>query len=172
MAGSGKSEVAKVFMRRGCSKVRFGDITDREIARRGLTVNEANERMVRQELRQEHGMAAYAKLIMPDIQKYLGESDVVADGLYSWEEYRLFKDMFGPAFRVVAVWSAPETRYARLARRTIRPLTREEAVSRDIAEIENVNKGGPIAMAEFTLINESTMDELESQADKVVSLLR
>ncbi len=36
MAGSGKSEVAKVFENSGFVKVRFGDITDEEISRRGL----------------------------------------------------------------------------------------------------------------------------------------
>ena len=80
------------------------------------------------------------------------------DGLYSWEEYTFLKEYYGEKFIVVAVWASPETRYARLADREKRGLTREEATSRDKAEIENVNKGGPIAMADITILNEFSMD--------------
>ena len=36
MAGSGKSEVANIFEENGFKRVRFGDITDDEVRRRGL----------------------------------------------------------------------------------------------------------------------------------------
>jgi dephospho-CoA kinase len=171
MAGSGKSEVARVFEDNGFKKVRFGDITDEEIKKRGLKLNEENERLVRQQLRQEHGMAAYAKLNLPKIDALLKQSNVVVDGLYSWEEYTLLKNRYGNDFRIVAVWASPDTRYARLATRRVRPLTAEEAASRDVAELENTNKGGPIAMAEFTIINESSLKDLEKETEKVLSAL-
>ena len=53
--------------------------------------------------------------------------------------------------------------------RADRGLTAEDAASRDKAEIENVNKGGPIAMADFTIINESFLDDLEEAAKNVIS---
>jgi len=172
MAGSGKSEVARVFEGAGFTRVRFGDITDEEVRRRGLELNEKNERLVRQDLRTEHGMAAYAKLSLPKIDCILESGSVVVDGLYSWEEYILMKDRYGGRFVVVAVWASPETRHMRLAKRPIRPLTREEAASRDVAEIQNLNKGGPIAMADFTILNESSMETLEREARKVVASLK
>lgn len=171
MAGSGKSEVAKVFEKSGFAKVRFGDITDEEVRRRGLELNEQNERLVRQELRAEHGMAAYAKLSLPKIDALLQTGNAVVDGLYSWEEYLLMKERYGSRFAVVAVWASPGTRHQRLARRPVRPLTPEEAASRDIAEIENLNKGGPIAMADFTIINESSLNDLERETRKVLAAL-
>ncbi len=172
MAGSGKSEVARVFERDGFAMVRFGDITDEQIKKRGLELNEENERHVRQQLRDEHGMAAYAKLNLPRIDAALKSLNVVVDGLYSWEEYTLLKSRYGDGFHLVAVWASPRTRYARLARRRIRPLTVEEAVSRDIAEIENTNKGGPIAMADFTIINEWSLQDLERETSRVLTALR
>lgn len=172
MAGSGKSEVAKVFERNGFKKIRFGDITDEEIKRRGLELNEENERYVRQQLRKEHGMSAYAKLNLPKIDALLKSSDVVVDGLYSWEEYTLLKSRYSDNFHVVAVWALPKMRYDRLAKRSIRPLTVEEAASRDIAEVENTNKGGPIAMADFTIINQSSLEDLERETKRVISALR
>ena len=172
MAGSGKSEIAEVFERNGFKKIRFGDITDEEIKKRGLELNEGNERHVRQRLRKEHGMAAYAKLNLPKIDALLKSADVVVDGLYSWEEYTLLKSRYNDNFHVVAVWASPKTRYGRLAKRLIRPLKPEEAVSRDVAEVENTNKGGPIAMADFTIMNESSLGDLEKETEKVVSALR
>ena len=172
MAGSGKSEVAKIFENNGFVKVRFGDITDREIRERGLELNEENERYVRQQLRKDHGMSAYAKLTLSKIDRLLKSVDVVVDGLYSWEEYTLLKNRYGDNFTVVAVWASPETRYERLAKRPVRPLTVEEGVSRDIAEIEDTNKGGPIAMADFIIINGSSLKALERETKRVLAALK
>jgi dephospho-CoA kinase len=73
---------------------------------------------------------------------------------------------------VVAVWASPGTRYERLGQRPVRPLTAKEAASRDVAELENTNKGGPIAMADFTIINETSLKGLEKETEKVLSALR
>ena len=172
MPGSGKSEVARLFEENGFSRVRFGDITDEEVRRRGLEVNEENERYIRELLRQEQGMAAYARLNLPTIDSALKNSNVVIDGLYSWEEYIFLREHYGEDFCVVAVWSSPKTRYARLRRRLNRRLAGEEGASRDKAEIENINKGGPIAMADFTIINESSLDDLRKEAKMIISRLR
>lgn len=172
MAGSGKSEVAAVFEKRGYAKVRFGDITSEEIKKGGLDTNERNERNIRQQLREEHGMAAYARLSIPKIDDLLKSSNVVIDGLYSWEEYTLLKDHYSDTLIVIAVWSSPATRYKRLASRPVRPLTLEEAVSRDNAEIENINKGGPIAMADITIINEHSIKNLEAETRIIIGLLK
>ncbi len=172
MTGSGKSEVASVFEENGFARIRFGDVTDEEIKQRGLELNEENERYIRELLRQEHGMSAYARLNLPRIDSALEHSDVVVDGLYSWEEYTYLKGYYKEDFCVVAVWASPQTRYARLTSRANRGLTVEEAVSRDKAEVENINKGGPIAMADFTIINESSLENLRQEAKRIVSGLR
>ncbi|HAV10248.1 MAG TPA: dephospho-CoA kinase [Dehalococcoidia bacterium] len=168
MAGSGKSEVTRVFKEHGYTKIRFGDLTDEEIKKRGLDINEANERSIRQELRNTHGMAAYAILNMPRIETLLKSSDVVIDGLYSWEEYTALKSRYGGNIHILAVWASPRTRYERLRHRQIRPLTKEEAAGRDKAEIENINKGGPIAMADFTILNDTDLKELRTATEKVI----
>jgi len=172
MAGAGKSEVAKVFEEHGFKKVRFGDITDEELKKKGLEQNAENEHYVRQQLRKKHGMAAYAKLNLPRIDSSLKSSDVVVDGLYSWEEYILLKERYDRRFITVAVWASPATRHARLARRAERTLTLEEAASRDKSEIENINKGGPIAMADFTIVNEDSLEELRRETKRVLSALK
>lgn len=171
-AGAGKSEVSRAFESNSFTRIRFGDVTDEEIKKRGLVLNEENERYIRELLRQEHGMSAYARLNLPRIDSALKRTDVVIDGLYSWEEYTFLKDHYGDNFYVVAVWASPRTRYARLSHRSDRALTPEEAASRDRAEIEKTNKGGPIAMADFTIINESSVVDLRNEAERIISKLR
>jgi dephospho-CoA kinase len=172
MTGSGKSEAAAEFEKNGFVRIRFGDITDEEVKKRGLPLTEENERKVREALRREHGMAAYAVLNKPKIDDALEKSDVVVDGLYSWEEYIYLKESYGDRLVVVAVWASPEVRYARLSKREKRGLTREQAASRDKAEIENVNKGGPIAMADITILNEFSLDATREVLAQIIAGLK
>ena len=69
MTGSGKSEVAKVFAENNFTRIRFGDVTDEELKKRELPLNEENERYIRELLRKSYGMAAYAKLNLPKIDE-------------------------------------------------------------------------------------------------------
>jgi dephospho-CoA kinase len=172
MVGSGKSEVARLFKDKGFTVVRFGEITDDALKKQGLPLNEENERRVRERIRQEHGMAAYAELSVPRIDAALETSSVVVDGLYSWEEYVFLKEYYGDRLILLAVWTSPQERYARLSRRKIRPLTPAEAASRDRAEIENINKGGPICMADFTILNSGSVEDLKKQVERIVAWIK
>ncbi|RJO62402.1 MAG: dephospho-CoA kinase [Dehalococcoidia bacterium] len=169
MAGAGKSEVSRIFESKGFARIRFGDATDEELKKQGLTITEENERRMRESLRQRYGMQAYAMLNLSKIDLAVKTTPVVVDGLYSWEEYTFLSNYYHQNFRVVAVWASPATRYARLSQRPVRPLTLKEAYSRDESEIVNLNKGGPIAMADFTIINESSLKDLEKETKKTIS---
>lgn len=169
MTGSGKSEVAAIFRAKGFTPVRFGDITDEEVKKLGLPLTEENERPVRERLRKEHGMDAYARLSVPRIDAARKKSHVVLDGLYSWEEYLYLKEYYGKDFIDVAVWTSPQKRYSRLGRRQVRQLTPEAAAGRDRAEIENLNKGGPIIMADYTVLNETSMTDLKQQVERIIA---
>lgn len=171
MPGSGKSDVATMFRDKGFTYVRFGDITDEEVKKQGLELNEKNERQTRESLRKQYGMDAYARLSLPRIDAALKTSNVVVDGLYSWEEYTFLKEHYGEDFIVVAVWSSPKARYTRLGGRKIRPLAQQEAAGRDRAEIENLNKGGPIALANYTVLNDSSLADLKQQVERIIDKL-
>ena len=167
LCGAGKSEAAHYFLNNGYERVYFGGLTMEELKKRGLPVNEANERKIREELRASYGMGAYAVLSLPKIEALLQQSkDVLIDGLYSWSEYKILKQKF-PSLILVAIYTAPEIRYSRLEQRKERPLTREEAMSRDVAEIENLEKAGPIAKADYTVINNGSINDLLTRIQEI-----
>ncbi len=160
MPGAGKSDAAAFFGQRTIPVLRFGDQTDIGLKELGLPRNEANERMYREKLRRELGMAAMAIKIEPRILDAAKTHPlIVLDGLYSWEEYKYLIEKF-PDLHLLCIYASPGTRYGRLAQRPVRPLTSEEARSRDYAEIENLNKGGPIAIADTVIVNEGSKTDL------------
>ncbi len=170
MAGSGKTTAAEFFKKKGAEVIHFGDITQELLEERGLEVNEKNERMIRESVRREHGMDAYAKLNKRKIDNALERGHlVVIDGLYSWEEYLYLRNIYQHRMVVLHIFASPSTRYSRLSRRDNRPLNEEEAWTRDKTEIENLNKAGPIAMADYTIVNEGSMDELYRRLEEFSS---
>lgn len=173
MTGSGKSTAAEGLIERGWTFIRFGQVTIDKLKEAGLEINPDNEKTVREGLRKDYGMGAFATLSLPAVKEGTLTGSVVIDGLYSWSEYKILKDAFGDTLYVIAVYASPKTRYARLEKRLNdaandpdfrnRPLTAEQAHKRDHAEIENIEKGGPIVMADFTVVNESTAESLTTQ---------
>lgn len=166
MSGSGKTEAVKFFENNGYKKVYFGEVVIEEVKRRGLEINEHNERNVREDLRKEFGMGVMALKSIDKIAGLFKKSNVVIESLYSWEEFKIIERKFGDAFKLLCIYTSKELRYKRLGERAIRPLTPIEAVSRDCAEIENVDKGGPIAFADYTVINDGKLDELRENLKK------
>ena len=173
MAGSGKSESSAYFSRKRIPILRFGDETDIGLKRLGQTLNEKNERAYREKLRQELGMAAYAIKIKPRILQLIKTKHpkvVVLDGLYSWEEFIYLKKYF-PNLILLGIYTRPEVRYRRLATRKIRHFTRQAARDRDIAEIVNSNKGGPIAFCDYMIINHFSFPKLYQELDRFLKAL-
>ena len=168
MCGAGKSEAVKVFINHGYKRIYFGDVVMEELKKKSLDVNEYNERMIRESLRKEFGMGAMAIKSLDKIRDAYEKGNVVIESLYSWDEYKIIRDEFSDAFKLVTIFTHKSLRYKRLAERLVRPLTEAEATSRDISEIENLDKGGPIAFTDFLVINDGTLNELESNLIKIL----
>ena len=166
MCGSGKSEAVKFFKGHSYKRVYFGGVVLDEMKRLGLEVNEANERMTREKLRKEFGMGAMAVKSLGKIEELYKTGSVVIESLYSWDEYKIVKDKFGESFKLLTVYTTKSLRYERLAKRPVRPLTEEEARSRDYSEIEKLDKGGPIAFTDYLVVNDLTLEELNKQLEK------
>jgi dephospho-CoA kinase len=116
-------------------------------------------------------MEAYARLSLPGIMDTLATSPTIIDGLYSWSEYRFLREHLGDRMKAVAIITTRSMRYDRLSRRPERPLSAEEAERRDYAEIENVEKGGPIAIADYTILNDGSIEDLFRSMDGLLSTI-
>lgn len=173
MPGAGKSVCVDHLTAKGLPRCYFGGITIDEVKARGLEVNEANERFVREDIRAKEGKGAYAVRILTQVEEYFqkGHKHVVVDGLYSWTEYKIFKDSLEDNAIIIAIVAPREVRHARLAKRPVRPLTEEEATERDYAEIEKLEKGGPIANADYFIANETGPQDLIHKLDHLLEKL-
>ena len=170
MPGAGKSVCVDYMKDRGYPNVYFGGITMDEVKRRGMDVNEASEKFVREDIRAKEGKGAYAVRIIKQIEELFeqGKKCVVVDGLYSWTEYKIFKESFGDNAYIIAIVTPRATRHERLSNRPVRPLSSADASARDYAEIENLEKGGPIANADYYLANEKNVEELQADLQRVL----
>ncbi len=178
LCGAGKSVVSDFLVnQKQYQFLRFGQITLDEVKRRGLEPNEALEREIREGFRKKYGMAAFAILNLPKLDELIEKGNVVGDGLYSFEEYKVLKEHFGDKMSVIAVYSPPKLRYQRISERVMtaddkdlrnRSLTIEEAKKRDLAELENLNKGATIAMADYTIVNTRDKNYLLNQLNEII----
>lgn len=175
MCGAGKSEVVDYLQKKlKCPKIYFGDATFDRMKKDGLELNYENERATREKIRSELGMGAYAKLALPKIKKALKNNAIVlAESLYSWDEYKIMKQEFSDSFRVIAVYASPDTRFQRLKqRKKERPIKNyKEFKTRDYSEIEGTDKGGPIAIADWTIINEGSLNNLHKSINDIINKL-
>lgn len=171
MAGAGKSACVEYLKGKGLPSAYFGGITLDEIKNRGMEINPASEKFVREDIRVKEGKGAYAVRIIKQVEELFEKNNkyVVVDGLYSWTEYKIFKDSFGENAIIIAVVAPEKVRHQRLFARESRPLTEEQARARDYAEIENLEKGGPIANADYYLANAKNVKELQENLEEMLS---
>jgi dephospho-CoA kinase len=176
MPGSGKSVVSRVANSLGMKVVRMGDVIRNEAQKR----NEPPGK-VAVKLRQEYGEFVVAERCVEFIKKSTnkGESSInkakdiksakdsksqvfLIEGIRSPWEVQIFKKNF-PHFKVMAIHSAPKTRYMRLKKRMRSDDSAEarEAMKRDQRELK-FGIGEVIADADFMVVNESGKAKLKN----------
>lgn len=167
MSGAGKSTAREYFEGIGCKNVYFGGITFDVMNKKGIEINPENERTTRENIRKEYGMGAYAILSLPKIEEYLKEGNVVIDDLYSWDELKILQEKYENNIISLCIVADRKIRYDRLEKRQIRPFTNEQAMTRDITQIENLAQGGPIAYADYYIVNNSSLEEYKEKLNEV-----
>lgn len=165
LTGSGKSTAVDYFTEKGFPRVYFGGVILQAMKDAGIEITTENERVFREEYREKYGKDAVAHKITEQIQDLIsaGQHRIIADGIYSWSEYKVLKHAFPGELTVIATVTPKHLRYQRLGKRPVRPLTENEAKERDWAEIENLEKGGPIAIADYYVINDGSEDEFYAE---------
>lgn len=167
MCGSGKSIASDYLVSKGFNKVYFGGVTMDKLKETNLEVNPENEKMMREKLRSELGMGAFAIVLLPKIKECFNNGNTVLDGVYSYDEVKILKENF-PELKIIAIVCDKDIRYDRLSIREVRPLTNEEASARDIAEVENIAKAPPIAMADYYILNNGSVEEYKTRLEEIL----
>lgn len=175
MSGSGKSIAVDYLTARGIPKVHFGNMIYKEMEKRGIerTPDGKSEKAFREAIRAAEGKDWVARQAVAETKDLIaaGQKRIVLDGLYSWTEYKIFKHEFPGALTLVAIVCPKELRYARVASRPDRAFDTDAIRERDYAEIENLEKGGPIAMADYFILNNGTVEDLYAQLDPILKKL-
>lgn len=172
MPGSGKGTCSDYLHEKyGWPIVHFGNMVYEEVGRRGLD-NVKDEVFVREDMRAQEGPAVLAKHVSRKTEEYFSKNEtvVVLDGLYSWSEYKFLLETYGDNLLVIAVTAPKKVRRQRVLDRQDphRKYTLEQLITREVAEIENLEKGGPIAYADYTLANEKTTEDLLADLVKIL----
>lgn len=172
MAGAGKSVIIDYLTDRGIPKSYFGGMNLKEMTKRGIEITPENEKIFRKQIREEEGNDWVARQVIAEVNDLIaaGQKRIVLDGLYSWTEYKTLKKEFpGDQLTVIAVVSPRHLRYERLAARPVRPFDHQAARERDYHEIETIEKGGPIAIADYFILNDGSIDDLHTQLKSILS---
>ncbi len=170
MPGSGKTTVASIAASSGFKVFSMGDIV-RELAQnRGIepTPEKLGEFMLT--LRNEKGPTIVAAKTIEKIRQN-GSLRICVEGLRSLQEVDMLSSEFYDFF-IIAVHSSPRTRFTRLTARERRddPKTHEIFTDRDRREI-GVGLGDVLAIADFAIVNEGSLEELKSIASRVLQMV-
>lgn len=171
LAGSGKSSAVEYMTEKGFPKIYFGGIIYKAMAEAGIEVTWESQAKFREEIRQKEGKDFVVRRAVKEARDLIaaGQHRIVLDGLYTWSEYKILKHEFPGEMTVIAIVTPKHLRKQRMAKRPERPMTAQEVDERDWAEIENLEKGGPIAIADHFIINDGNIDNLHRQLDSTLS---
>ena len=170
LAGSGKSSAVKYLTAMGYPKIYFGGIIYKAMDEAGIERTWDNQERFREDIRAREGKDFVVKRAIQEIHNLAnaGQHTIILDGLYTWSEYRILKHEFPGNLTTIAIVTPKHLRYKRMASRPERPMTPDEIDQRDWSDIENLEKGGPIAIADHFVINDKDQAHLEAQIRALV----
>ena len=172
MSGSGKSVAVDYLTEKGYPKVYFGGMIYKEMEKRGIerTEDGESEKEFREMIRATEGQDWVVRQVIKEVNDLVaaGQKRIILDGVYSWTEYRILKHEFPKNLSVMAVVVDKKLRYKRVARRPGRAFDAAAIRERDRSEIENLEKGGPIAAADYYVLNNGTIEEMEVRVNEIL----
>ena len=170
MAGSGKSIATDYLQNNGWTKIYFGGAVYDRMRKEGIEITPESQKEYRENIRKQYGMGAVAEILKFDIENAYKENNTVLDGLYSWDEYLILKEKF-PSLKLICIVCDKAIRYERIGKRQDRPFNHDEIIIRDVSEIENLAKGGPIGYADYYVFNNGNLEEYEKRLIEILNTI-
>lgn len=172
MSGSGKSVAVDYLTEKGYPKIYFGGMIYKEMEKRGIerTEDGESEKEFRQMIRETEGQDWVVKQVISEVYDLVeaGQRRIILDGVYSWTEYKALKHEFPGKVIFVAIVVDKKLRYERVAARPDRSFDQNAIRERDRSEIENLEKGGPIGAADYYILNNGTIKDMQDEIDKLL----
>jgi len=169
--GSGKTVVCKYFVEKGFEYYSLSDILRERLRLQNLPITRENLRRLGNELREEHGPAILAELLLPYIKD---KANVVIDSIRNIYEIEKFRESLHN-FVLIGVDAPVEVRYLRVKERSREGETLQMTLE-EFIESENKEKSENVlhqqidkclSFADILVINDGTMEELYSELEKV-----
>ena len=169
MPGAGKSLASSVMKATGIPIFVSGDIVRAEARRRKLKFNRKNLGAIMLDIRKKEGMGAVAKRLIPMVEKAKGRYTVY-EGARSTEEIEELRRKYNVV--TIAIHASSQARFERLKRRrrSDRPRRWKDFAERDNREL-GVGIGRLIALADRTVENEDTKDDLKRRMKRLLSVI-
>lgn len=170
MTGSGKGTCTDFLAEKyHFPVVHFGNMVYEEVARRGLDPVK-DEKSVRENMREMEGPTVLARHVAKKADTLIeaGNRVIVLDGLYSWTEFKYLREKYGDGLILIATAANKNVRRKRILQRKDKHrkyTSEQQIIDREIAEIENLEKGGPIAYADYTIVNNFDKEFLVQDLD-------
>ena len=171
MPASGKGEAIEFFREKGFRVIGLGDAVRDEAAVQGMEPSAENLAELENTYRKRFGQGIWAARIIPRITSNNNDR-IVIDGMRGPAELGEIVEATGMKIRMIAVHSSPATRRRRTVRRSRSDDSSDIAVfiARDEREL-GYGLGELISLAEFMVVNESSLKDLQEGLDRVYKRL-
>lgn len=144
----------------------FSDVLVEEAKRKGIEPTKMNLSVLGDELREKSGNAALAKKLLEQIDP---EKSYVLSGMRSPEEvYAIQNEVID--FHLIYIEADKAIRFSR--RRPEDPQSEKEFFERDERDIENKGLGKVIEMADYTIANNGSVQELYSKVEEMLKSIQ
>ena len=167
MPGSGKGEFAEIIAANGIPVRSMGDMVRAEVKARGIEGSPTVYGDVAADLRAEYGEDVLAIRLADEVTELMKSHPLVLiEGMRGTAEFEIFNSRWQPNFSSVAIIANQEIRFQRTQTRG-----RSEDGDRTQFNIREQREAGwgldsLIEAADFSLNNESTLDDLVKLANK------
>ncbi len=169
--GSGKGTVVDYLVEKGFKHYSAREFITKEIERRGLPVNRDSTRLVANDLRKVNGPAYIIESLYNAAVAAGG--DAIIESIRAIGEAEFLKKHGALIF---AVDADRHVRYERVTGRgteldkvTFEQFSEQEEREMGATDAWDMNIAGVMAMADYTLMNDGTVEELRAQVDEVLA---
>ena len=170
--GSGKDEVLKYLRaKHGVPFLATGDAVREIASKEGIEPTRENLGEISDRYFREFGKGCFVKLLANKIRHSSWEIAGIS-GIRSLDDVSILKGIFGKDFILIHVYiSDPHVRYIRMAKRGEGrdPHSYEEFLRQDEAEEELFSLKEAESLADYSISNDGTLDDLHREIDRLIS---